>query len=173
MNVFDAHLARRSIRRYTDARVSRETIRRLVAAALAAPSANNLRPWHLVVITDRNTCEALGRLHTSLEPASGAPLVLAVCGDPAARRWIEDASAMTGNILNQCVEEGLGACWLAVRDKCEPGVRALLGIPEHIRVLCLISMGHPAEQKEARTQFEAQKAHFNRWGKALPEEMRP
>ncbi len=174
MNVIEAHLARRSIRKYRPDPVSAESVRRLIAAAFAAPSAVNYRPWHLVVVDDRKTCERLGKLHDSLSPARNAPLVLAVCGDPAVgKRWIEDCSAMTENILNQCVEEGLGSCWLAVRDKCEDEVREILGIPDGIRILCLVSVGYPAEQKEPRTQFEKEKAHHNSWGEGLPEGMRP
>jgi nitroreductase len=174
MNVFEAHLARRSIRKYRPDPVPVQSVRRLIAAAFAAPSAVNARPWHLVVVDDRAVCERLGKLHNSLEPAKGAPLVFAVCGDPrVGKRWIEDCSAMTENILNQCVEEGLGSCWLAVRDKCEEEVRDILGIPEGIRVLCLVSVGYPAEDKEPRTQFESGKAHYNSWGRGLPEALRP
>lgn len=174
MNVLDAHLFRRSIRRYRPDLVPDESIKRLIAAAFAAPSAVNYRPWHLVVVDDKKKCERLGKLNGSLDPARGAPLVFAVCGDPAVgKRWIEDCSAMTENILNQCVEEGLGACWLAVRDKCEDGVREILGIPDNIRVLCLVSIGYPAEEKEPRTQFEKKKAHYNSWGQDLTEGMRP
>jgi len=174
MNVLEALLARRSIREYRPDSVPTETVKRLVAAAFAAPSAVNYRPWHLIVVDDRKTCERLGKLNNSLHPARAAPLVFAVCGDPAVgKRWIEDTSAMTENILNQCVEEGLGACWLAVRDKCEDGVREILGIPESIRILCLVSVGYPAEEKEPRTQFEKEKAHHNSWGQELPEGMRP
>jgi nitroreductase len=174
MKVLDALLARRSIREYRPDPVPAETVKRLLAAAFAAPSAVNYRPWHLFVVDDPEKRERLGKLNDSLDPAMAAPLVFAVCGDPAVgKRWIEDTSAMTENILNQCVEEGLGACWLAVRDKCEDGVREILGIPGGIRVLCLVSVGYPAEHKEPRTQFEKEKAHHNSWGQGLPEGMRP
>ncbi len=174
MKVLDAHLARRSIRKYRPDPVPADTIKKLIAAAFAAPSAVNYKPWHLIVIDDPEKRRRLGELHESLNPARSSPLVFVVCGDPGVgKRWIEDCSAMTENILNQCVEEGLGACWLAVRDKCEDGVREIIGIPESIRILCLISVGYPAEEKEPRTQFETNKVHHNSWGKGLPEEMRP
>ncbi len=38
-------LARRSIRKYTDAPVSEEDVRTLLEAAMAAPSASNRKPW--------------------------------------------------------------------------------------------------------------------------------
>jgi coenzyme F420-0:L-glutamate ligase/coenzyme F420-1:gamma-L-glutamate ligase len=50
---------RRSIRRYTDRAVERALIRRLVAAAVWAPSAHNRQPWRFAVIDDASTKERL------------------------------------------------------------------------------------------------------------------
>ena len=53
--------ARRSIRKYTGEPVSGEDIKTLLEAAMAAPSANNSRPWHFVVVTERETLLACAR----------------------------------------------------------------------------------------------------------------
>ena len=42
-------------------------------------------------------------------------------------------------------------------------IREILGIPETIGVLSLISIGHPGETKEPRTQFEESKFHREKW----------
>lgn len=52
---------RRSIRRYTDRAVARETIDALLAAAIAAPSAHNRQPWRFVVIEAESTKKRLAR----------------------------------------------------------------------------------------------------------------
>lgn len=46
---------RRSIRQYTQRRVERALIERLLRAAIWAPSAHNRQPWRLAVIEDLNT----------------------------------------------------------------------------------------------------------------------
>jgi hypothetical protein len=38
-------------------------------------------------------------------------------------------------------------------------VRRVLDIPDRLRVLCVIPVGRPAEQKPARTRYEATKVH--------------
>jgi nitroreductase len=42
-------------------------------------------------------------------------------------------------------------------------VREVLGIPEQIGILSLLSIGHPAEEKEARTQYDPARVHRGRW----------
>jgi len=162
---FQAMLARRSIRQYTDEPISEEEVRHLLEAAMAAPSASNRRPWHFVVVTERATLDALAERHPYGKMLFLAPLCIAVCGDPENDYWVQDCSAATENILVCAAEMGLGSVWLGVHPRAdrERAVREVLGIPPHYSPLCLISLGHPAEQKEPRTQYEAEKVHWERW----------
>jgi nitroreductase len=60
---------------------------------------------------------------------------------------------------------GLGAVWLGVypRDERVKAIRDVLRIPDDIIPLNLIAIGHPAEEKEARTQYEAARVHYEHW----------
>jgi nitroreductase len=159
--------ARRSIRAYTAELVREEDIETLLKAAMAAPSASNLKPWHFVVVTDRQTLDALAERHPHGKMLFEAPLCIAVCGDPSTsgRFWVQDCSAATENLLLAAVALGLGAVWLGVYPKEErvAPVREVLGIPEMVIPLNLISIGHPAEEKEPRTQYNEAHVHRGRW----------
>jgi len=50
MNVYDAIASRRSVREFLDRPVASEVIRRVLQAALRAPSGGNLQPWHFHVV---------------------------------------------------------------------------------------------------------------------------
>ncbi len=52
---------RRSIRRYTDRPVARETIEGILDAAIWSPSAHNRQPWRFAVVTESATKEQLAR----------------------------------------------------------------------------------------------------------------
>jgi hypothetical protein len=39
----------------------------------------------------------------------------------------------------------------------------VLGIPEEIGLASVLSIGHPAEEKEARTQYDPARVHRNKW----------
>lgn len=159
--------ARRSIRQYSAEPVGESDIQTLLEAAMAAPSASNLRPWHFVVITERATLNRLADLHPYAKMLYQAPLCIAVCGDPSVSEkfWVQDCSAATENLLLAVTALGLGAVWLGVfpDQKRVSDVRQSLGIPEPIIPLNLIAIGHPAERKEPRTQFEASRVHRERW----------
>lgn len=159
--------ARRSIRRYTTAPVSAEDIQALLEAAMAAPSASNLRPWHFVVVTERQRLDHLAQVHPHGKMLRAAPLCIAVCGDATAsdRYWVQDCSAASENLLLAAVALGLGAVWIGVHPNPERVVpiRQALHLPEGIVPLNLIAIGHPAEQKAPRTQYDETRVHRERW----------
>lgn len=55
MDLFDAIKGRTSIRRFKQAPVPDEDIRKILDAGRLAPSANNTQPWSFLVIKDRET----------------------------------------------------------------------------------------------------------------------
>jgi nitroreductase/predicted RNA-binding protein len=162
-------LRRRSIRAYTGTPVTDAEVQALLQAAMAAPSANDVRPWAFVVVRDPARHRALAETHEWSAMCADAPAVIAVLGDPAAsEHWTEDCSAATENLLLAAAGLGLGAVWVAVspRPEREAHVRRVLGIPERLRVLCLLPLGHPAEHKHPRTRYEESKVHRETFGGA-------
>jgi nitroreductase len=160
-------LARRSIRKYTADPVRAEDIKTLLEAAMAAPSSSNRKPWHFVVVDDRKTLDALAEVHPYGKMLFEATLCIAVCGDPtiAERVWVQDCSAATENLLLAVTALGLGAVWLGVhpREERVAAISDILNIPETIVPLNLIAIGHPAEEKEPRTQYDETRVHRDRW----------
>jgi nitroreductase len=158
--------SRRSVRKYTNEPVGEADIKTLLEAAMAAPSASNNKPWHFVVVTERETLDALAEAHPYGKMLAQATLCIAVCGDPdLSRYWEQDCSAATENLLLAATALGLGAVWLGVhpRDDRIGFTRQILDIPESIVPLNLISIGHPAEDKEPRTQYDETRVHRRRW----------
>ncbi len=165
--MLDAIFARRSIRQYTSEPVSETDIRKLLEAAMAAPSAADRKPWHFVVVTDRASLNALAEALPYGKMLSQAALAIVICGDPqiSERYWVQDCSAATENLLLAATALGLGAVWLAVEPVQERrnAVAQVLGIPNNIGILNVVSIGHPAEEKEPRTQYDEERVHHSRW----------
>ena len=63
----DTIFKRRSIRKFTDKPVSRELIDKLLAAAVAAPSAKNRQPWRFAVYSGEQKNALLGEIRRGLE----------------------------------------------------------------------------------------------------------
>ena len=158
--------SRRSIRRYTDAPVSEGDVQSLLEAGMAAPSASNRKPWHFVAVTDKETLRTLADQQPYGKMLPDAALAIAVCGDPGVSDWWEqDCAAATENILVAAAGLGLGGVWLGChgRPKREQAVRDALGIPKQVGVLSLLAIGHPDEQKPARTQYDPSRVHKSGW----------
>jgi nitroreductase len=160
-------LTRRSIRKYTSEPVSKDDVKTILEAAMAAPSASNLKPWHFVVVTDKETLNNLAEAHPHGKMLSEAPLCIAVCGDLAISEsfWVQDCSASTENLLLAATALNLGSVWLGVypRQDRVNNIREVLKLPETVVPLNLVSIGHPAEKKEPRTQYDEQKVHLQQW----------
>ena len=160
-------LKRRSIRAYSGEPVDDAELTKLLEAAMAAPSAKNRQPWHFVVVRDRGKLGELSQAHPYGKMLAGAAAAIAVCGDMniAPDYWIQDCSAATENILIAVAALGLGAVWLGCHPRPErvSAIRKILGIPEHIGVLSLISLGRPGEEKQPRTQYDETRIHREGW----------
>jgi nitroreductase len=158
---------RRSIREFTDEAVSDEQVEAMLKAAMAAPSARNLRPWHFVVVRKRKALDKLAKVHKYAYMLEQASLAVVVCGDPeiSEPHWVEDTCVATQNLLLAATALGLGGVWISLypKKKHQKYARELLDIPEHMGVLCVVALGRPAERKKARTQYDPKRVHHEEW----------
>jgi len=157
---------RRSIRTYTDEPVSEADITSLLQAGMAAPSAMNRRPWHLIAVTDRQVIQWIAASPPYSRTLPGAPLVIVVCGDPSVSDWwLQDCTLATENILIAAAALGLGGVFLGCHGKPEREgpIRQALGIPDEIGIASVLCIGHPAEHKEPRTQYDPSQVHRDHW----------
>ncbi len=156
--------ARRSIRRYTSEPVADEQVQTLLEAAMAAPSASNRQPWEFVVVRDAAQRQALSQVHQWAYMATQAPVVIVVCGhEDVSRHWVQDCSAATENLLLAVTALGLGAVWVGIYPDAEREARtsSILRLPQGLRVLCMVPLGHPAETHPPRTQYDPAKVHYD------------
>ncbi len=181
MNSFrELALQRRSIRKYQDKPVEREKIEQIMEIALASPSGKRINPWEFVIVEDREILQQMSACRTyGSQMLGGAPLGIVICLDTAkADTWQCDGAIAALDILLAVEDLGLGGCWMQVYgrkapipgeevDSEEPAenmIKRLTGIPEHLTVLCVISIGYKGEEKKPinpeKLQYE--KVH---WGK--------
>ena len=130
---------------------------------MAAPSAHNRKPWHFILVTERETLDRLAKAHKYGKMLNKAPLCISVCGDRSVSKsfWVQDCSAATENLLLAAAALGLGAVWCGVYPHREliVAISKILGIKAPIVPLNIIALGHPAEEKESRTQYDESRIH--------------
>lgn len=169
--VYENILTRASVRTYLDKPVDSAKIERLLRAGMAAPSAADKRPWHFVVVTDRELLDGLAKANPNAGFAKKAPLAIVVCGDMNKTLqgggkdfWIQDVSAVSENILLAAHAMGLGAVWTGTYpapDRCK-AVAEVLGLPENIVPFNTIVIGYPASQVKPKDKWDERNVTYNK-----------
>ncbi|HDQ04507.1 MAG TPA: NAD(P)H-dependent dehydrogenase/reductase [Deltaproteobacteria bacterium] len=170
---------RRSIRKYTQKTIDKKTLDVLLESLLRSPSSRDIKPCNFIIVDNK---DMLKMLSNSKEHGSkflqGAALGIVVCADSTKSDvWIEDASI--ASILVQMVAEslGLGSCWIQIRNRkhtagetAEKYIQSLLKIPEHIKILSIISIGYPDEIKKplAKSGLDYNEIKYNLYSDDAP-----
>ncbi len=161
MEVQEVFQKRRSVRKFTEEKVSEEHINALMHAAMSGPSAVNVKPWKFCVVESPELLEKLRG--TTKFSKMQAPLAIVVCGYhkpliPEALNgfWVQDCSAATENILLCAADLGLGAVWCGIypTEAAVEKVKTDLNLGKRETPLNIIWVGHPAEEPQARDQYE-------------------
>jgi len=137
---------RRSIRKFTPQEVPIQEIEELLEAARWAPSGGNAQPWQFVIVTERETIEALEMVSPGLfgEP----PAIIAMCFNKdriqsTSELHYVDLGAALQNLLLMAYAKGLGCCPIASFDA--EAVAELLSLPSQIQPVLLVILGYPDE----------------------------
>ena len=170
-NILSTIFERCSVRNYTDQLVPDTQIETLIRAAMAAPSAKNVQPWHFVVVKETDTLKRLSTVLPYAKMIAQAPLAVAICGDTesskevAENSWVMDCSAATENLLLAAHAVGLGAVWTGVYpypDRMK-AVHEALDLPVNVLPLNVVAIGYPLKEQAAKDKWKPERIHFEKW----------
>jgi nitroreductase len=158
LDIFEAIKERRSVRAFTDEKVSEEDIGRLIEAARWAPSAGNTQPLELVVVRSMKVKQKLSDAALNQTLIQKASVVIVVCADLTRSKRgydsrgtelysIQDTAAATENILLTAHELGLATCWIGAFHDRE--VSEAIKAPESIKPVAIVPVGYPAARPSA------------------------
>jgi len=177
MDVFEAIKGRRSIRRFTPEDVDDETLLKVLDAARWAPSAGNLQPWNFIVVRSPERKRRLAEAALGQQFIAEAPVDIVVCADTRVSSWgygsrgeklycIQDTAAAVQNMLLAAYALGLGTCWVGAFD--ERRVAEVVGLPDGVRPVAIIALGHPAERPAPRPRRGLEEVvHVEVYGRRL------
>jgi nitroreductase len=158
---------RRSIRTYSDKPVDDKTIRDLLEAAMAAPSAVAKDPWHFYIVRDQHTRDKIADALPNGQMLRSAPLGIVIVGDiekahsNALSYLLQDCSAAIENLLLAASMLDLGACWLGVHPR-EDRIKHLqetFELPQNMIPIAAIAIGWPTQAQPPRTRYNEDCVH--------------
>ncbi len=154
MEVREAILGRRSIRRFLDRPLREEDTLALLEAGRWAPSGLNNQPWRVILVEDRSKAAEIAECTRYSSIVEKAPLLIAVFLDHSSSydrdKDVMSVGAFIQNILLAAHDRGLGAVWLGEILREKDRVRELLEAPPEFELMAVVAVGHPAEEPARR-----------------------
>lgn len=149
MDVYECIRTRRTVREFKPDSVPDEIVHKLLQAGRWAPSSSNTQPWHFVVVRDRETIAAIGRIATQGAFIGQAPLAIAIVMEDARRPQLDAGRALQQMEL-MAWSEGLGTCFVGIRaEEQQDTIKDLLGIPKEMELITVLPFGYRLEGRRA------------------------
>jgi nitroreductase len=140
MDAYEAIVAKRDTRSYSDEEVTPEQLETVLRAARMAGSAKNLQLTRLVVVTDQATRTALTECGDFTSWIDQAPVVIVVAC-PVIEGRPFDLGRMAQNLMVSATAQGLATC--PVTFQHQDRIRAVLGLPDDLEAPHAVTLGHP------------------------------
>ena len=165
---------RRSHRKFTEEEIDAEDVKLILRAGLMSPTSKGQRAWQFVVVDDKTDIEKLADAkELGSQFLKGAPLCVVVLGDPMQNDcWVEDGSIAAISMQYQAEDLGLGSCWVQMRGRglsdgisADTVIRGVLDIPENYSVLCVLGIGHKADERKPQNEdkLKWENVHINKF----------
>ncbi len=161
---------RKSVRVFTEQKITPEQKREILLAATAAPTAGNQQLYTILDITDEELKKKLAVTCDNQPFIAKAPMVLIFCAD--AQKWydlyeaggceprkpgagdlmlaVADSCIAAQNAVTAAQSMGIGSCYIGdIMERCEEH-RSLLNLPEYVFPAAMLVFGYPTRQQEER-----------------------
>lgn len=174
MDALETIFTRKSVRDFTDRRISDEDLNTILKAGMSGPSCVNCREWTFLVVRDKamlaKMADGNGRYAA---PLKGADVGILVCGDmerahkPDTDYWVIDESIACQNMILAANALGIGSVWLGtypvmsrVKSQSE-----LFHLPETVIPHSIVAFGYedPAHFAPAKDSFEPDRIHWEKY----------
>lgn len=108
---------RRSIRKFKNDMIPKETLQRIIDAGTYAPTGMGKQSPIIIAVTDREMRDKLSKMNAEImggnnDPFYGAPVVLIVLADKSSSTYIYDGSLVMANLMLAAHSEGIASCWI-------------------------------------------------------------
>lgn len=172
MSLLDIIKNRRSIRKYSDKKITRQELDTILQAGIAAPSACNSQSWRFIAFDDDAAKEAFckevftGVYASTMFAAKAAALIVitsnkgnipSMLGNLIQNTpfWALDAGIAGQNMVLQAQSMGIGSCWIGWFNFKKASKYLGLGMGERAEII--LALGYPAESPDARPRKEFEK----------------
>lgn len=166
MSMLEEIRTRQSIRKFKDQPIEPEKITALLQAAMRAPSAANRQEWRFLVISDRESLDAITTLSPYTKMMSQAQAAIVVSGDHQVMEQdgyiYVDCAAAIENILLEAKHLDLGTCWCGIGPNEERinAFKNYFNLPASYLPVGVIAIGYSNENKPLVDRYDENKITY-------------
>ncbi len=174
----------RTIRKFTDEKLSKEDVMAICSAASRASTCGNMQCYSMVVSQEAEMIKALSPLHFGQVERMNMPCVVTVCADinrfslwckhrgaePSYDNFLWfvnstiDSLLAAQNLILEAESRGLGVCILGTTLYTAEAISKLLELPSGVIPITTIGVGYPAEQVELTDRLPVEAVvHFEKY----------
>src|SRR5512143_271177 len=142
MDTYKSIISLRSIRHFDRSKpVDEQALHRILQAGRMSGSSKNSQPWWFIVIQDQTALAALSKCGNSAQHLADATIAIAIVFDPQFYRGEFDSGRAAQNMMLAAWNDGIGSCIASMHR--ESDAKAVLGVPDPLRLQHIISFGYP------------------------------
>ncbi len=160
---------RYSVRAYSNKPVEEQKLRKVLEAAVLAPTAANRQAFRLIVISTSGREEELKKIYPK-EWFTQAPYVVCVCS-LSSESWTRkdgknygevDAAIVMDHVILAATDQGLGTCWVGAFDP--KAAREVLNLPPEAEPIAFTPLGYPADSpREKKRKSPEELVKYETW----------
>ncbi len=172
MDINKAIETRRSTRYFLDKDVNWNKLGDILDSARYAPSSGNLQNWRFIVVKDKEKKEKLAVAAADQTFIEKAPAIIVVCSDDADVKIMyksksdhystQNCAAAIQNMLLKATSLGIASCWIGAFR--EEKIKAILKIPDKIKVHAMIALGYAKREEKMPKRIDLENlVYFDEW----------
>lgn len=165
MDFLNIAKSRYSVRNYSDKKVEKDKLDRILEAAWVAPTAANLQPVHLIVVQKEDGIAKINKAANIYN----APLAIIVLGDHS-KAWKRpfdgkqtvdiDTSIITDHMMLEAQDLGLGSVWICY---FKPEViKREFNLPDNLEPINILAIGYSNELPASPDRHSTQRIPLNK-----------
>lgn len=147
MNFEDVIKNRTAVRKFSDKKVSNELISKILDSSRLAPTAKNLQPQKIYVITSN---DGLQKIDSVTPCRYNAPVVLLICSDKniawhnnGYSTYEVDASIVATHMMLEATNLGIDNIWVRYFDIKD--VQRVFNLDDNIIPVCIMPIGYKTD----------------------------
>lgn len=170
MEFMDVLLKRRSTRKFTDEKITKDELDQILRAGLLAPSSMNRKPINLMVVERKETLKELSQAkdHGAELLADADKAIVVIADTMISDTWCEDSSIVLTYLHLMATDLNLASCWVQIHMRKKDGVyaeevvRDILKIDDHYRIAGIMALGHSDDIPEPKNidDIDKNRIHF-------------